>query len=388
MLQTNCRFFNGYKPCGKSSSCSADCPSKNIIKNSILIIHLGAIGAVLRSTTLLGNIRSKYPQAMITWITDAPADQLLRGHLSIDRILSSSSENILFLKALRFDAAFVIDKSLKASAILKSTNTKKVFGFQADPRSGAIHPATSAAQELWEIGLDDQRKFFQNTKSEVQLMLEALELEKPQANRAEQVPDYDLSLTTQEKLAAQKRHDQWRLNPHQPVIGINTGCSAVIPPKKLSVNFQREIIQDLLHSGFENIVLLGGPEDSERNARIGQGLPVFQSPTNLGLRDGLVSVAACDLVLTGDSLGMHMAISQKKFVIAWFGPTCAQEIELYGRGVSIQTKAPCAPCWKRSCEQTKMCYDQVSLSEIRSAIEQGQDWWRQQNEFSLSKPLF
>jgi heptosyltransferase-2 len=165
MLQTNCRFFNGYKPCGKNPRCSQDCPSKDVIERSVLIIHLGALGAVLRSTSLLQSIRSKYPKSLITWVTDAPADQLLRGHDSIDRVLSSSPQDISLLKALQFDAAFVIDKSLKASSILKSTNTKNIFGFQADPRSGAIHPATPAAQELWKIGLDNQRKFFQNTKS-------------------------------------------------------------------------------------------------------------------------------------------------------------------------------------------------------------------------------
>ena len=316
-------------------------------------------------------------------MTDKPADQLLKNHPLIDRVLTTENSDLLKLSALSFDAAYVIDKSLQASGVLKRTHAAQVFGFVADSKIGAIHPINLAAQELWEVGLSDEKKFFQNQKSEIQLNCEALELtfDLP-------TPEYNLPLSLGESKAVVARRKSWILNPAQPVIGINTGCSSVIAHKKLSVAFQREIIQELLNRHWENIVLLGGPEDRERNLAIGHGLPVFQSPVDLGLRDGVVSVAATDLVLTGDSLGMHMAISQRKFVIAWFGPTCAQEIELYGRGVVVQSQAACAPCWKRTCDKTEMCYDQVRLNDLMSALAKGRQCWEQENKFSLSRPHF
>lgn len=336
----------------------------------------------MRSTSLLEPIRKKYPRAQLTWVTEGPADQLLRSHPHIDRVLTTSPGDILQLSALKFDVAFVIDKSLKAAGILASTKALKVFGFRVDARSGGILPATPAASELWSLGLDNHKKFVINQKTEVQLVCEALELP------FDHVPEYDLPITANEQQLREKRQRDWSLQRGQPIIGINTGCSSVLAAKKLSVEFQREIVQELLIQGYENLVLLGGPEDQERNQEIGRGLPVFQSPTGLGLRDGLVSVAACDLVLSGDSLGMHMAIALKKFVVVWFGPSCAQEIELYGRGIKIQTKATCSPCWKRSCEKTEMCYDQVDLKEILQAFSLGQNWWQQQSESLLSRPLF
>ncbi len=393
MVQTKCRYFNGYKPCGHNENrsaedCSASCAAKDLVESSVLIVHLGALGAVVRATALLSEIRRKYPRSLITWVTDKPADQLLKKHPGIDRVLTSTAEDLLSLNALRFDAAFVIDKSLKAVGILHQTKADQVFGFQTDPQTGAVLPATLAAEELWGLGLSNAKKFFQNQKSEVQLMLEAFELQAATKEIRTDLPEYSLPLTSLEESLRQQRRDQWQMRKDQPVIALNTGCSHVIAAKKLSVDFQRVVIQNLIAQGYENIVLLGGPEDSERNFQIGEGLAVFQSPTNQGLRDGLVSAAACDVVLTGDSLGMHMCISQKKFVVAWFGPTCAQEIELYGRGIKLQSKAACAPCWKRACDKTEMCYDQVSLQEILQAIGQGVSWWQRQNEFSLSKPLF
>ncbi len=347
------------------------------------MVHLGALGAVVRSTSLLSLIRQKYPQSLVTWVTDRPADQLLQSHPLIDRVLTTSSEDLLQLTALQFDAAFVIDKSLKACGVLRQVRAAKIFGFQADSLTGAILPASSAAEELWHLGLNNRKKFFENQKSEVQLMCEALEL--PWQGR---VPEYNLPLNELETQATRQRRRHWQMDVHQPVIGINTGCSSVIPAKKLTVEYQRKLVEKLGNQGFQNVVLLGGPEDTVRNSEIGRELPVFQSPTDRGLRDGLVSVEACDFVITGDSLGLHMAIARKKFVIAWFGPTCSQEIELYGRGIKIQSSVTCGPCWKRSCDKVQMCYDQVSLESVLQAVQKGLHQWHQAGESLSFKPLF
>jgi heptosyltransferase-2 len=126
-------------------------------------------------------------------------------------------------------------------------------------------------------------------------------------------------------------------------------------------------IQKLQELVGVRIVLLGGKEDAERNALIGQGFDVIQSDTQKGLRDGIISVQACDVVVTGDSLGMHLAIALRKWVVAWFGPTCAHEIDLYERGIKILSKVDCGPCWKRTCHKSTMCYDRVDTEELLAA---------------------
>lgn len=364
MAITDCRHFSGYKPCAKNSDCNHGCPQKDVPQISLLLVHLGALGAVVRSTSLLKAIKRKYPSSMITWVTDAPAHHLLKNHPAIDRVLTTSEADLLQLEALEFEIAFVIDKSLKAAGVLKRTHADQVFGFKVQGKNGAILPATEAAKELWELGLNNQKKFFENKKPETQLMIEALELGPYQRD------EYWLPLTeTEEKLRQQRKSEFLEKNGKHYVIGLNTGCSNVISYKKLTVEYHRDLIRRI-HQDFPEaeVVLLGGPEDTERNQQIAQDLNVISTATESGLRDGLVSVAACDIVITGDSLGMHMAISQKTQVIAWFGPTCAHEIDLYDRGVHILTKSPCSPCWKRTCEKSIMCYDQVSLEEIVNAL--------------------
>ena len=68
---------------------------------------------------------------------------------------------------------------------------------------------------------------------------------------------------------------------------------------------------------------------------------------------------------------MHMAIALKKWTVAWFGPTCAHEIDLYDRGYKALSKVACSPCWKRSCNKPEMCYDYVDFSEVVSGVKEG-----------------
>ncbi len=366
MSETSCRHFNGYKPCNKNPVCARGaCGHYSGVQTRVLVIHLEALGAVLRSTSLLTAIRRKYPKSQITWVTKAPAHHLLQG-LELDRVLGIGPEDLLQLEALQFDVGLVVDKSLVAAGVVKRTTIEKIYGFKVNS-SGAIVPANGEAKELWELGLSDQKKFFVNQKSEQQLVHESLALGPYTRD------EYQAKFTFMEMSQVAQRRHRWSPSGRE-IIGINTGCSTMLPHKKMSIEGQRKLIQEILaDSRFKGmpIVLLGGPEDTERNEAIGRGLPVYQSPTGSGIRDGLISVGACNLVFTGDSLGMHMAIALKKWVVAWFGPSCQQEIDLYGRGAKILTKAACSPCWKRSCDKPLMCYDQVDFIEVRNALARG-----------------
>ncbi len=337
-------------------------------RQHLVIIHLGALGAVLRSTSLLQSIKRKFPSSHITWVTQAPAQELLKNNSLIDRVFTTTFSDWLELQNFSFDVGFCIDKSLVATGIAKSLKIDLLYGFKSDEH-GAIIPATEHANELWNLGLDNHQKFFVNQKSEQRLVHEALHL-------GEYVRDpYMLRLTPAEVAQAISRRGQWLKSPTPKdfILGINTGCSNAIPYKKLTVDYHRTLIQEIQKNFNCRVVLLGGGEEDEtRNLEIAKGLSdVVVSPVMTGLRDGAASVDACDIVVTGDSLGMHMAIALGKWVVAWFGPTCSQEIDLYDNGGKVIAPVPCAPCWKRQCEKTLKCHDLVPVTAILRGIEAG-----------------
>jgi len=62
-----------------------------------------------------------------------------------------------------------------------------------------------------------------------------------------------------------------------------------------------------------------------------------------GCDNGLLEFAALvdrlDVLITSDSLALHMANARTVPVLAFFAPTSAAEIDLYGRGAKVQSTA-------------------------------------------------
>lgn len=323
----------------------------------ILIINLDALGTVLATTALLPAIRRTYPSSHITWITRSNAVPLLQHNPFIDHLVEWNDENHMVLQQQRFEFALNADKSRPAAAFINTLNaeSKRGFGLNAN---GAIVPLNAGAEYGFRLGVDDHFKFRVNQRTGNDILAEAWEVDYRR-------DEYVLYLTE----AEQRKCAQWRkelgLEKAGLVIGFNTGCSALFSLKKLEVEAQAEAIKQLARElPGAKIILLGGREDTERNQRIvelteGHAIP---TPTTLGLREGIVLENLADVVVSGDSLGMHIAIGLKKQVAAWFGLSCAAEIELYDRGVKIIRDLPCAPCWKKICDQP---HGPICVTEFR-----------------------
>ena len=85
----------------------------------------------------------------------------------------------------------------------------------------------------------------------------------------------------------------------------------------------------------------------------------------MGIRRGACFMSVPDIVISGDSFGMHLAIALQKYIIAWFGLSCWAEIELYGNGEKLYQKdLECSPCWKRVCPYNLECIEMIDLKKI------------------------
>lgn len=357
-LKQDCRYFSGYKPCQFKRSCH-QCPHYKVASHRIIIVSLEALGAVLRSTCLLGPLRRRYPEAHITWLTMPNAKALLLNNPMIDRVLTHDVASLPILDRLEFDFCFTIDKSMLAGALAHRIQAAQKFGFGINAH-GAIVPLNEEAQYQYEVGLDDHLKFFENQKPETQQITETMGLEW-------QRDPYVLEFSEAERHRIAFFKEQVR-GQSRGVIGYSTGCSELYPYKKFTVDRSIEVIQGWREKFPDmTIALLGGREDQQRNQQMKSAFPedlVVETPTTNGLREGLMWMATSDLVLTGCSLGLHMAIALKKSVVTWFGVSCAQEIDLYDRGIKLKSHVSCSPCWKKACDQEVKCFDQVRVEDI------------------------
>ncbi len=341
-----------------------DCKDYSPMGTRILIINLDALGDVLRTTSILSPIKRKYNKCHITWLTQKSAMPLLENNHFIDRVLEYSDENSLSLLTERFDVLMCVDKSRRAGALANLVDAKEKFGFGLS-ETGAIYPFNKEASLLYELGLDDTKKFKVNARSEQDLLAEALGLEYRR-------DEYILNLTEKEKHFISRHREKAGIRENQTVIGFNTGSSMLYPYKRLNFDSQIDLLKRLCKLfPHEKIVLLGGREDTENNNTIKKKLAnkVISTPTDQGLRNGIQFVDLCDIVLTGDTLALHIAIGLKKEIVSFFTISCANEIDLYERGIKVLTDVDCSPCWKSECKKETKCNDKVDLDKLCKGVQ-------------------
>ena len=366
----DCKNFTGYKPCFPGTTCYRKCVSPAPTGTRILIVNLDAMGNVLVTTGLLPALKRKYPTSTITWITLANAAPLLAHHPMIDRVEVWNPEAWLVLGRMTFDLVLNVDKSRRSCAFTMGVRAKTKLGFGLST-NGAVVPLNREARENYVLGLDDHLKFRVNDKTVPQLQHEQFRL------RYRHDP-YRVYLTPEEEEGVRSFRRQAGIGERDMVVGFNTGCSELYPNKKMTVEQHGALIRRLAGVNGIRLVLLGGPEDTLRNAEIARqvGDMVVSTPTTEGVRSGLASIALCDLVISGDSFGMHAAVALGKHVIVWFGVSSAVEIELYGGGLKLVPEGlACSPCWKQQCPYDLECIAMIDLEKIVGHVIEYRKTW-------------
>ncbi len=357
----DCRYFLGDRPCKFKRTCPG-CDQYSPMGKRILIVKLAAIGDVLRTTPLLSGLKRSYPQSHITWIVDKEAFPLLQNIALIDRLLPFEYSSLRPLEQETFDLIIGLEKEPRGAALVTKFKGREKKGFGLGPE-GNIFPLQKNSEYAYLLGLDDELKFFRNKKTYPELIFEVAGLDFRQE-------EYQLDLSPEDLAFAAEFAGEKGLKKGEKVVGLNTGAGDVFANKAWTIEGYLRLIQQLKKETGVRLLLLGGPKESERNSQIlrrARGGVIDSGCQNtLGQFAALVNL--CDLIVTGDTITLHMAIALKKKVLALFGPTCAQEIELYGRGAKIVSSLPCAPCYRRKCQVTPNCMEAIEAEEVMGKI--------------------
>lgn len=364
-IKTDCRFYTGYKPCHKNDGCPG-CTHYAVRGEQILIIKLGAMGDVLRTKAILPALKREHPHSWIVWITDPGSEVLVRDPL-VDEVLSFTPAGVMALEGRRFARLLCLDKDKHAVALSARLDAARKQGF-APTAYNTVTVWNEASMYALRLGLSDPLKYRQNEKTVPAIVSEMCELPYDGV-------DYTLTLSDGARSAANGRWQQiFKGAAGRRVVGLNTGCGPVFATKGWTAANMKEFLQ--LASGREDlaVLLLGGPRERELHRELmlsagdGAGRWLFDAGNDNPLETFFGIVEKCDAVLSADSLGMHVAIALKVPVIAWFGPTCEQEVDLFGRGEKIVTDFPCSPCYLKICPKPVTCMEAMEARTVFAAL--------------------
>lgn len=367
LFAPDCRLYRGDKPCAHNRVCQG-CSHYQPFTSRVCVIKLGALGDVVRTLCILPELRRRYPGAQVTWVSLPNGVRMLQGQPGIDRVLPFDAINSHVLMQERFDLLISLDKEAEPCALAMAIRAETKLGVGLSPFGNPI-PLNPQAEAFFALGLSDELKFRQNRSSYPKLVYDALGW----AYRGER---YELEVNPRDRQAVREHLAALGWDERRPTLGVNVGAGKVFANKMWPAERVAETIR-LIRADQPDLqmLLLGGPDERPAVDAIladlrsgGLARDVFDAGTSHAEGAFVAVVDACDLLFAGDTMAMHAAIARGKGVVAYFGPTCEQEIDLFGRGEKLVAEVACGPCYKRRCDQDNQCIDAVTPRQAADAV--------------------
>ena len=355
LIKNDCQYYKGDVPCKpnkeKGITCE-NCTHYEPLKERILIIKLGAIGDIIRTTPLLRKLKKEKPNAEITWLTFT--SEMIPVEW-VNNILKVTIENIEWLKNNNFDWLINLDKEKLALSLADSINAKKKSGFGLD-EYGKCKPLNNhyiPEEHKWLTGLFDNVSK-ENTKNYMQEIFEIC----------------DYSFDGEEYILSTGRDDELEVNilNKNKVIGLNTGCGGRWSSRLWPENYWIELAENLISEGYE-VVLLGGEQEDSKNKRIAQKSKAKYFGY-FSLNQFIKLLDKCDLIVTAVTMAMHIVIGLKKKIILFNNIFNKNEFYLYNRGVILEPDFECSCYFTPICENDCMqyIYPSVVLKNIQLLV--------------------
>jgi len=352
-VKFDCHHFKGGIPCKPNKERNKTCDGCNEyspIGKRILIIKLGAIGDVIRTTPLIVKFREMYPDCHISWLTQSP-DILPKS--KINEIYKFEFTSVYILQNKEFDIAINLDKEYEACALLQQVKATEKYGFTLD--NYHISPATPAAAHKLITGLFDNISQ-QNTKSYLEEIFEICHLK---FNYEEYLLDVDEPLNIKWKKLANEASGK-------NIIGLNTGCGVRWLTRLWPEEYWIELIGKLQNKGYYPLIL-GGPEEHEQNQKYAK-ITGASYPGVYSLKEFIAIANQCDLIISAVSMMMHIATGLKKPLVLFVNIFNPYEFELYGRGEIIQPPTGCDCYYGSTCKRSNHCMNDISVEMVLNAI--------------------
>jgi heptosyltransferase-2 len=361
----DCRFFCGDIPCiwHKERGYLCECEFYEPIIGNILIIKLDAMGDVLRTTCLLPVIADAFPRMCITWITRIEAVPLLEGNPYVSEVVAYNVDALVHLTSRTFDYVINLDAGKISSGMASIARAKERIGY-ALHEDGYTEGTNRAATEWLRMGIfDDLKK--ENQKTYQNIMCSILGLSNDKIK-------YAFELTDDEKEKGRKFLIELGLDLRKLTLGIHTGGGGRWKLKQWNEEGFISLISELINELGQNvqILLLGGALEQKLNSRIKEKVrgKIFDAGCDNSVRHFSALVGCCSVVLSGDSLAMHIALAMERRTVVLFGPTSSAEIELFGMGEKVIPDMDCLVCYKKECDFIPNCMDLISVDMVKEAV--------------------
>jgi heptosyltransferase-2 len=304
------------------------------MKTKVLIIKLGysetfdkeisrvsSLGDVLRTTVILHLFKNDD----VTWLTDEKAAPLLYKNPYIKRILIYDFITAFQIQSEIFDVVVNLEKVPGICAMADNIKAWKRYGFRFNPISGNADSYMFAEKAMEIVSNDAVKKTHGLTWQE-----RLYELFGITWNGEEYILGYKPATVEQFE------------------IGFNYQIGDKWPTKGWAMQNWRKLEELCVKKGF--------------SVNWQEGLD--------NIYDYIDWLNKCRLIVSNDSLGLHLAVALKKRVLGMFGATNDKEVCFYSSGMAITPEQDfsCRPCSKPACVYPVECINTITPEMVLKQI--------------------
>ena len=329
---------------------------------NVVVIRTDRIGEVLLSTVAVDAIRSKYPEARISFVTSGYSRPLVEERGDIDEVMTADTSGrrgcitealrlSLVLRKRRFDAAVVLNphKTLHLACFLAGI------------------PLRAGFDRKWGLFLNrkikDERD--KGLKHEVEYTLDLLrELGIRTIVSGPKLYPGDRAEAAVNRLMAERG-----VTEDRPLVAVHPGSSN--PAKVWPGERYTELISRIAKKTNSRVVVLGSAEEAELAGKVaeGAGACVLNLAGKLDLKELAALLKRSTLFIGNDAGPMHMAAALGVPVIAIFGRNIpgVSPRRWRPRGdnhVVFHEDPGCEKCFDADCPHDRRCLRAVTVDAV------------------------
>ncbi|PIV39314.1 MAG: lipopolysaccharide heptosyltransferase II [Candidatus Omnitrophica bacterium CG02_land_8_20_14_3_00__42_8] len=327
----------------------------------ILIVNVNWLGDTLFATPFIRAVREKYPGAYIAILTHPRCYKMLEGNPNIDEIIiydeKKQHRNLLgkfsiasYIRSKKFDAAFILKKSLSRTLLLLFSKIPRRIGY-GSKRAGFL--LTEKA------GIPDKKlhkvEYFLN-------LAKAAGIETKNKN-------YEILISDNDTKEGEKILNDAGIKD-KGFIALNAGGNWDL--KRWPAENFAELGDKIFEKLGSAIILTGAEKDivlAENIAGLMKHRPlILCGKTTLKTLGAIFKKAIC--VISNDSGPMHLAVAVGTRVVAIFGPTSPELTGPYGDGryIVLRKDTGCKiPCYDLKCKDNR-CMKAVTAEDVLGAL--------------------
>ena len=298
-------------------------------KFRILILKLGALGDVVRTSYILPGLHERFgPGTSITWVTAPGALPILRFNPYVAELLSidqcTTPKGLRALGGEPFEWVLSLDDEIESCGLATQVTAKRISG--AIVTSGKIG-YTDDTCPWFDMGLISR---FGKTKAD------QLKLENQLSHDAIFAGMLGIAIAQPNFYNNPRSEATARAilqSLPRKIVGLNLSAGQRWPSKALRISEAIPLIESLKSMGA-TCLLLGGKDDAPYLKSIAEKTPVA-AITGLSLDEFAGLVRGLDLLITSDTLALHLAIAQRVPNLSYYAPTSAVEINTFGSGAKV-----------------------------------------------------